>query len=308
VTPPPVVILGATASGKSALALEIARARRDVEIVAVDSMQVYRGMDVGTAKPSAADQTAVPHHCIDLAEPSEDFTVTRYRTAFDDALAQISSRGHRALVVAGTGLYLRAVTDRLPIPGQWPDIKAELEADADTESLHRRLAALDPVAASRMTPTNRRRIIRALEVSIGSGRPFSSFGSGLETYAPAPFRMIGLDVDADDLRTTIVARLDDMLGAGFLDEVRGLRGRMSKTARQALGYRELLAHLEGELALESAVDLIRRRTMRFARRQLSWFRRDPRIEWRKPVEVMDLVLGDWGGCPTPSTKASATRS
>jgi len=306
VTDSPVVILGPTASGKSALAMDIARARGDVEIVAVDSMQVYRAMDIGTAKPTAAEQAEVPHHCIDLADPSDDFTVTRYRAAFDAAAAVIDSRGHRTLIVAGTGLYLRAVTDRLPIPGQWPAIKAELEADPDTEGLHRRLAELDPVAATRMTSTNRRRVVRALEVTLGSGRPFSSFGAGLTAYAPTPFRMIGVDVEPDELRARITARLDGMLAAGFVDEVRGLRGRLSRTARQALGYRELLAHLDGDLSLDDAVALIKQRTVRFARRQRAWFRRDPRIEWRKPVEVVAAVLENWTGCPTPSTPVSAT--
>jgi tRNA dimethylallyltransferase len=304
----PIVILGPTASGKSALAMEAARLRDDVEIVAVDSMQVYRGMDIGTAKPTAAERAGVPHHGVDLADPSEDFTVTRYREAFDEAMRGIEARGHRALLVAGTGLYLRAVTDRLPIPGQWPDVKAALDAEPDTFALHRRLAELDPTAASRMTPTNRRRIVRALEVTLGSGRPFSSFGDGLTAYPPAAFRFIGLEVPPVELRARVADRLDAMLQAGFVDEVRDLRGRMSRTARQALGYRELLAHLDGDLAFDDAVELIRRRTLQFARRQRAWFRRDPRVEWWNPVEVVAAVLGDWDECAPPSTKASATRS
>ena len=288
--------------------MELARREGGVEILAVDSMQVYRGMDIGTAKPTSAERAEVPHHCLNLAEPSEDFTVTRYRAAFEEAMRGITTRGHRALLVAGTGLYLRAVTDGLAIPGQWPGVKADLENEPDTEALHRRLALLDPVAAARMTPTNRRRIVRALEVTIGSGRPFSSFGDGLTAYGPTAFRLIGLDIDAADLRGRVRARLEQMLDDGFVEEVRGLRGRMSRTARQALGYRELLAHLDGELALDEAIEMIERRTMQFARRQRAWFRRDPRIEWRKPVEVMDAVLGDWAGCQTPSTKPSATFS
>lgn len=289
------------------MAMEIARTRGDVEIVAVDSMQVYRGMDIGTAKPTTTDRAEVPHHCIDLADPSEDFTVARYRAAFDDARRAIEARAHTPLLVAGTGLYLRAITDDLSIPGQWPDVKAALEADPDTAALHARLTELDPLAASRMMTTNRRRIIRALEVTIGSGRPFSSFGDGLTAYPPTPYRMIGVDVTNDELRLRVQARLDGMLNAGFVDEVAALKGRMSKTARQALGYRELLAHLDGELPLDEAIELIERRTMQFARRQRAWFRRDPRIEWRKPVEVAAAVLGDWDGC-TSSTKASATPS
>jgi len=304
----PVVLLGPTASGKSTLAMEIAKGGDGIEIVAVDSMQVYRGMDIGTAKPTAADQAAVRHHGIDLAAPSEDFTVTRYRAAFDDAMATIQQRDGVALLVAGTGLYLRAVTDRLVMPGRWPNVRAELEADPDTAALHTQLAQLDAVAAARMEPNNRRRIVRALEVTLGSGRPFSSFGAGLTTYPSTQFRFIGLDVDPAELRSRIAARLDAMLAAGLVAEVEGLAARMSRTARQALGYRELLAHLDGETSLDEAIDLIRRRTVTFARRQRAWFRRDPRVEWRKPVEVAPLVLGDWGRCHAPSTRDSATRS
>jgi tRNA dimethylallyltransferase len=297
------VLLGPTASGKSDVAMAVALAVPGTEIVAVDAMQVYRGMDIGTAKPTAQDQAAVPHHCIDLADPSEDFTVTRYRAAFDDAIAGIESRGHAALLVAGTGLYLRAVTDRLPIPGQWSDVRAALDGEPDTAALHSRLTELDPLAATRMEPTNRRRIVRALEVTIGSGRPFSSFGPGLQAYAPVPFRFIGLDGEPEVLRGRISDRVEAMLAAGLVDEVAGLRGRLSRTAGQALGYRELAAHLEGETSQDEAIELIRRRTVAFARRQRAWFRRDPRIEWRKPVEVQAVVLGDWDGCQTLSTQA-----
>jgi tRNA dimethylallyltransferase len=290
------VILGPTASGKSALAMEIAQRHAGVEIIAVDSMQVYRGMDIGTAKPGPAEQAAVAHHCIDLADPSENFTVTRFRDAFDTAMTGIEERGHTALLVAGTGLYLRAVVDRLPIPGQWPEVRAALDTDDDTEGLHRRLAELDPVAAGRMNPTNRRRVVRALEVTLGSGRPFSSFGPGLTAYGPSPFRMIGLDVDPADLRQRIGDRLDAMLAAGLVEEVRGLEGRLSRTAGQALGYRELLEYLEGAMTLDDAIERIRQRTAAFARRQRAWFRRDPRVEWIKPVEVMPLLLGDWDAC------------
>jgi tRNA dimethylallyltransferase len=154
-----------------------------------------------------------------------------------------------------------------------------------------------------MTTTNRRRIIRALEVTIGSGRPFSSFGDGLEAYVPSSFRFIGVDVERDDLRARIAARLAAMLEAGFLDEVRSLKDELSPTARQALGYKELLAHLDGELSIDDAVEMIRHRTNRLARRQLAWFRRDPRIEWRKNDQIAAEVLGDWKPCRKLSTQA-----
>jgi tRNA dimethylallyltransferase len=260
----PLALVGTTASGKSAIALEVARRRSDIELVSVDSMQVYRGMDIGTAKPTPAEQAEVPHHLIDLADPDDDFSVARFQASARDALAGIEGRGHRALLVGGTGLHLRAVVDGLRIPGRWPEVRAELEAEAAAtgpEALHARLLALDPVAAARMEPTNVRRIVRALEVTVGGGQPFSSYGPGLD--------------------------------AGFLEEVRVLAARpagLSRTARQALGYRELLAHVEGPLELDEAVDLAVRRTRRFARRQRVWFRRDPRIRWLPADEDPSAVL------------------
>ncbi len=181
-SPRHLALVGTTASGKSALALEVARGLGDVELVSVDSMQVYRGMDVGTAKPTAAEQAEIPHHLLDLADPSEDFSVARFQTEAEAAIAGIESRGHRALLVGGTGLYMQAVVDGLRLPGQWPAVRAELEAALEAEgadrepaavgAMHRRLADADPVAAARIEPGNSRRIVRALEVTLGSGRPF----------------------------------------------------------------------------------------------------------------------------------------
>lgn len=274
--------MGTTASGKSALALAVGRADPTIEIVSVDSMQVYRGMDIGTAKPTPAERSAVPHHLVDIADPWDDFTVSAYADHARAALAGIEARGHRALLVGGTGLYLRAVVDDLRPPGQFPDVLAEIEREADTTALHRRLAALDPVAASRMEPTNRRRIVRALEVTVGSGRPFSSYGPGLEAYPPTRFRLVGIDLRPEEVARRIEDRYHQQLADGFVDEARRLledpRG-VSRTARQALGYKELFGHLAGECTLGEALDLAIRRTRRFARRQRSWFRRDPRIVW-----------------------------
>jgi tRNA dimethylallyltransferase len=279
-----VALVGVTASGKSALALELARRHRDLELVSIDSMQVYREMDIGTAKPTAAEQAEVPHHLIDLADPGEEYTVVRFQAAFADALAGIEARGNRALLVGGTGLYLQAVVDGLSIPGQWPDVRAGLEADAEhgVERLHERLVQLDPVAAARMEPTNRRRVIRALEVTVGSGQPFSSFGPGLEAYPPTPFRLLGVALPVEVVRRRIADRYAAQLEAGFLDEVRALAARpagLSRTARQALGYRELLAHVEEGRSLDEAVEDAVNRTRQMARRQRAWFRRDPRITW-----------------------------
>lgn len=296
-------IVGATASGKSALALELARRSCGLELISVDAMQVYRDMDIGTAKPSPAERADVPHHLIDVADPAEDFSVARFQAAVRTALAAIEARGGRALLVGGTGLYVRAVVDDLTLPGRFPEARAAVEAEHDTSALHRRLGELDPVAAARMEPTNRRRLIRALEVTVGSGRPFSSFGPGLEAYPPSPIAQVGLCLRPELLDARIAARLEEMLDTGFLDEVRRLASRpagLSRTARQALGYRELLAHVEEGIPLDEAVAETLRRTRRFARRQLRWFRRDPRITWHdagdNPLALLARVLGDWQLC------------
>jgi tRNA dimethylallyltransferase len=281
----PIVVLGATASGKSDVAMALAAESPGTEIVAVDAMQVYRGMDIGTAKPSAADRAMVPHHCLDLVEPTADFTVTEFERAARDALVDIAARHARPLLVAGTGLYLRALTDPMDIPGQWPDVRATLEQRAGAEGphrLHAELAALDPLAASRMEPSNTRRVVRALEVTLGSGRPFSSFGPGISTFDPTPFRMLGLRWPRPVLHERIAARVERMMQAGLLEEVRALTARhadLSRTARQALGYKELLDHLDGATSLDAAVASIVLRTRQFAVRQERWFRRDPRVRW-----------------------------
>ena len=289
-------LVGTTASGKSALALEVARAHPDIELVSVDSMQVYRGMDIGTAKPTIAERQAVPHHLIDIADPDEEFTVARFQRAARDAIADIEARDRRALLVGGTGLYLRAIIDGLAIPGRYPDVVRELAGTA-TPALHARLYALDPVAAARMEPNNRRRIVRALEVTVGSGRPFSSFGPGLEAYPPTAFRLVGVALPATVVGARIADRYERQLADGFVEEVNALANRergLSRTAAQALGYRELLGHVRGERTLEDAVDEAIRRTRQFARRQRAWFRRDPRIEWlvgeQDPMPLLPSLL------------------
>lgn len=294
--------MGATASGKSELALTLARHCGDVEIVSIDSMQVYRRMDIGTAKPSTHERCEVPHHLIDLVEPWESFSVARFQRAAAESIAAIEARGRRALLVGGTGLYVRAVVDGLAVPPEWPEVRAELDAEPDTAALHRRLRDLDPLGASRMEPGNRRRILRALEVTIGSGRPFSSFGcpDGLGAHPPTPFRLVGLWLPRHVLRRRIGERLAAQMERGFLDEVERLladpRG-LSRTAAQALGYRELLAHLRGEVPLEDALAQTFGRTTRFARRQWVWFRRDPRVTWlaapSNPLAVLPALLRQW---------------
>jgi tRNA dimethylallyltransferase len=285
-----VALVGTTASGKSALALALARELGDVELVSVDSMQVYRGMDIGTAKPTAAEQAEIPHHLIDVADPDEDYAVARYAADVGPVRAGIAERGHRTLFVGGTGLYLRAVVDDLELPGRYPDVRRRLDAEPDTASLHRRLARLDPTAAARMEPTNRRRIVRALEVTAGSGRPFSSFGPGLTAYPPTEVRLLGIRLPRPVVDARIEARYRAQLDAGFLDEIRALAARpagLSPTAAQALGYKELLDHVAGRVTLADALQAAIVRTRRFARRQERWFRRDPRITWFDPPDGTD---------------------
>ncbi len=308
-------LVGATASGKSAVAMEVARALGDVEIVAVDSMQVYRGMDIGTAKPSPVEQAEIAHHCIDLVDPWDEFSVHDYQRAATSAISRIEGRGRRALLVGGTGLYLQAVVDGLDLPGRWPAVRARLEQEPDTQALYAQLAERDPLAASRMEPSNRRRVLRALEVTIGSGRPFSSYGPGIGAYPPARFDIVGLRLANPSLVARIEARCAAQLAAGLLEEVRRLDQppagrRASRTASQALGYKELLAHLHGELSLEEAIQLVLRRTRTFARRQRAWFTRDPRICWLDvddPLEAVPVLLERWRRKPPAETGRGAAR-
>jgi len=260
------------------------------EIVAIDAMQVYRDMDIGTAKPTAADRAAVVHHCLDLADPSDEMSVTAFRVAYDEALSSIASRaGSQALLVAGTGLYLTAAIDRLELPGVWPDVRATIEAEPDTAVLYARLKDLDATAAERIDPGNRRRIVRALEVSVGSGQPFSSFGPGVGAYPPTDIAQYGIRWPRAELAERIERRVATMMATGLLDEVAHLAAHgLSPTARQALGYKELLDHLDGLVSLDAAVGTIVTRTRRFATRQERWFRRDPRVRW---IEI-DPVAAD----------------
>lgn len=298
------VVVGPTASGKSTVALALAERRcaqgDPVELVSMDSMAVYRGMDVGTTTPSAAERARVPHHLVDVVDPDQEFSVAEFSGAIDAALDQIESRGARAILVGGTGLYVQAVVDGLELPGRYPEVAALLDARADTRELYDELRREDPVAAARIEPDNRRRILRALEVTRGSGRPFSSFGPGLDAYPGTPFALTGLRVERDLLGQRIERRVHDQLDEGFLDEVRALSerpGGVSRTAAQALGYGELAAHLRGECSLEDAVATTVLRTRQFAVRQIRWFRRDPRISWfdhdGEPLEVLDALDARW---------------
>lgn len=272
-------LVGPTASGKSEAALDLAEGF-GVDIASVDSMLVYRGMDVGTAKPTAAERARVPHHLIDLAEPSERFTVSR----FQEAAAPVVGVGS-PLLVGGSGLYFRAVVDGLVFPPEDPVVRSALQAEADelgSDDLYARLAEADPVAAAKIDPANVRRIIRALEVTAITGAPFSDFARAWETYDPSLVRVAGVRIDRDTLTVRIRRRVGAMLDAGWLDEVRALVARGFGawfTATQAIGYVEVTEHLAGKLDLDEAVERTVTRTKELARRQMAWFRRDPRVVW-----------------------------
>jgi tRNA dimethylallyltransferase len=281
---PFLALVGPTASGKTEAAIALA-ARVGAEIVSVDSMLVYRGMDIGTAKPSPAERARIPHHLIDVAEPSEPFSVARYQELAREAVAEIRSRGRRVLLAGGTVLYLRAIVDDLAFPATDPDLRRTLEAEAErvgARRMHERLAASDPVAADKIEPGNVRRTVRALEVAELTGRPFSSFASAWGRYDPVRVRAAGVEMTRDLLAKRIEARVNDQLDSGFLDEVRSLVDRgvgRWLTSAQAIGYAEFALHVTGRMTLDDAITATVRRTKGLARRQLAFLRRDPRIRW-----------------------------
>jgi tRNA dimethylallyltransferase len=265
-----------------AVAQQQTNSQNPVHIVAVDAMQVYRDMNIGTAKPTLSDQSLVPHHCIDLVDSHERFTVAEFKKSATEALSKIDKANGRALLVAGTGLYLTAVIDDLVLPGEFPETRATLEQEPNTALLFEQLAQLDPIAIEKIERSNRRRIIRALEVCIGSGRAFSSFGPGTSAYPENGVVQIGLRWNRDRLAQRVADRVYAMMNEGLLSEVTALRNSkdgLSRTAAQALGYKELLLHLDGKMSLDQAVEETIIHTRQFAVRQERWFRRDPRIKW-----------------------------
>jgi tRNA dimethylallyltransferase len=284
------------------MALATSDAGRDlgIELLSIDAMQVYRGMDIGTAKPTINEQALVRHHLIDLVDATQAFTVAQFQIAYQHAVDDITSRGGRALLVGGTGLYVRAVVDGLTLPGQWPEVRARLDDELITlgpEALHQRLCQLDPTAGSKMEPSNSRRIIRALEVCEGSGRPFSSFGPGVDTYPASEVQQVALRWPRDVLARRIEERVRVMIERGLQAEVEKLLTQgLSPTALQALGYKEMVEHIEGRMSLEEVIATIVLKTRQFAVRQERWFRRDPRINWfdieSDPVaEVAPQLIG-----------------
>jgi tRNA dimethylallyltransferase len=277
-----VAVVGPTATGKSALSIVLAKAI-DGEVVNADSMQLYRGMDIGTAKLTPAQWQGIPHHVFDLWDVTNPASVAEYQSAARGAISAILARGRIPVLVGGSGLYVRAALERFDFPGTDADVRARLEAElavVGSEELHRRLVERDPVAAARILSSNGRRIIRALEVIELTGRPFLA-----ELPEPSPYYRsvhIGVDLDSTTLDERIAARVNQMWARGFVDEVRALerRGlRKGRTASRALGYRQVLQFLAGDHSEEQAKADTIQATRRFVRRQRSWFGRDPRINW-----------------------------
>jgi tRNA dimethylallyltransferase len=269
-------------------------------------MQVYRGLDVGTAKPDPAARATVPHHLIDVADRDEEWSVARTQTLARDAVRDIERRGRRALLVGGTGLYVQAVVDDLRFPGEDLTLRARLEAETrepgGVAATYARLQERDPAAAARIDPHNARRIVRALEVIELTGRPFSSFGPGVTAHGPTafPVSMAGLWLPRDGLAARIAARVEGMRRSGFVAEVQQMLRPpgLSRTARQAIGYQELADTLErGDAPDDAVFEQIVRRTRSFARRQRMWFRRDPRIAWYgaadNPCDTLPALLAAW---------------
>ncbi len=290
-------IVGATASGKTAASIALARAIGG-EIVCMDSMQVYTGMDIGTAKPTPAEQNGVPHHMLNVVSPKTAFSVTEYAALARACLSDIAARGKKPVLVGGTGLYLRALS--LPLDfgytGSDEAIRRKYQAFADergVDALHRLLAARDPVTAARLHPNDTRRVIRALEVYDLTGKPFSSQEMPGESDSPYDFSLFALDLPRERLYERIERRVDQMIADGLPAEVEALLASgVPETAQamQGLGYKELIPVLRGEETLQSAVDTLKTRTRHYAKRQLTWFRADKRIKWIDGENAAEAIV------------------
>ena len=280
---PIVALVGATASGKTGLSLDLA-VRLDGEIVNTDAMQVYRGMDVGTAKLPPAERRGIVHHLLDLLDVTEPATVAQFQVWARAAIDEVRGRGRTPILVGGSALYTRAIIDRFDFPGTDESLRHELEAELEqvgSHALHARLAGVDPAAAARIIPDNGRRVVRALEVIALTGRPYSASLPVLE-YADPRTLQIGVDIDRPTLDERISQRVDAMFAGGFVAEVEDLLARglaQGRTASRAIGYREVAGLLAGDRTLAEAIDQTKAATRRFSRRQDGWFRKDERILW-----------------------------
>ncbi|WP_426595323.1 tRNA (adenosine(37)-N6)-dimethylallyltransferase MiaA [Cellulomonas sp. McL0617] len=309
-----VAVVGPTATGKSDLALALAQALGG-EVVNADAMQLYRGMDIGTAKVPLDERRGIPHHLLDVLDPHEDASVADYQARARTAFDQIEARGHRAVAVGGSGLYVRALLDHMDFPGTDAQVRAALEERVEAEgarALHAELAAADPVAAEGIGPRNARRIVRALEVIALTGRKYSA--SLPQHVYEVPAVQIGLDCDRAVLDDRIAGRVERMRNAGLVDEVEALLASgLGRTASRAVGYAEILAMLRGELGEDEAFEAIAAGTRRLARKQMGWFGRDPRVHWLDAQDpglveralglVSDADAGDLG----PATEDPAPR-
>lgn len=292
-------IVGPTASGKSALAVSVAQRLGGAEVIGTDSMQVYRGMDIGTATPSERERGGIPHRMVDVWEPSHAVSVAEFQEWARREIDDVMTGGRIPIVVGGSGLFVSAVLDDLRFPGTDPQVRARLESELEevgAAELHRRLQAVDPEAAAVILPSNGRRIVRALEVIELTGEPFRArLPDPVDVY---PTVRVGLDIPRPELDMRIEARVAAMWDAGFVDEVRMLAAsglQDAPTASRALGYQEILRHLAGEWDEDEARRRTIEATRRFARRQQRWFRRDPRILWVRydSGDLVEEVLGVW---------------
>ncbi|KQT00937.1 tRNA (adenosine(37)-N6)-dimethylallyltransferase MiaA [Cellulomonas sp. Leaf395] len=311
-----VALVGPTATGKSDLALALAHVLGG-EVVNADAMQLYRGMDIGTAKLAPEERQGVPHHLLDVLDVHEDASVADYQARARTALRAIEDRGNRPVAAGGSGLYVRALLDHMEFPGTDPDVRARLEARAEAEgarALHAELAAADPVAADGIGPRNARRIVRALEVIEITGRPYSA--SLPQHVYEVPAVQIGLDCDRAVLDARITERVERMWSRGLVDEVEHLRANgLGRTASRAVGYAEVLAMLDGDLTADEARAAITAGTRRLARKQMGWFGRDPRVHWldaRDPdlvAKALGLVAdADAGGLGLATDDPAPRRS
>ncbi|MCL2811833.1 MAG: tRNA (adenosine(37)-N6)-dimethylallyltransferase MiaA [Clostridia bacterium] len=293
-----IAVVGPTASGKTAAAVALCRAL-DAEAISMDSMQVYRGMDIGTAKPTQAEQSGVTHHLLDVADPGTPFSVADYRELADAAINHIGARGRLPVLVGGTGLYLNALTLDMDF-AQTPadrDFRRQLEGE-DRELLHARLAQVDPQSARRLHVNDVRRVMRALEIHHLTGKPMSAHAVGFRTAPRGPTLIaVGLTMERSLLHSRIDTRVHEMIGQGWLEEVTRLLDAgvpENSQAMQAIGYRELAPVVQGETKLEEAIPRIQQTTRQYAKRQMTWFRRDPRVHWF-----------DWADYPEPGALDAA---
>ena len=305
VLPKVVIIVGPTASGKTSLGIKLAKKVSAIggpasgwqggEIISADSRQIYRGLDIGTAKPSLQERQAISHHLIDIRKLNQDYTVAQYKRDCVKAIKDISSRGKLPIIVGGTGLYIKAVVDNLTIPQVKADpllrkeLKQELQ-DRGLSFLYKELIKIDPEAAYIVDPRNPRRVIRALEIALSTKRPFSQ--TRRQGKPLFNFLQIGIDHPKEKLRKRIDKRIDAMIEQGLVDEVRNLIKKYpaGTHAFEAIGYREIINHLQGKISLEEAIGLMKKNTWHFAKRQLTWFRKDKRIHWISTPQKAERLI------------------